>query len=94
MHPPHTCDLLSLDDGNYHNQRPPAAEDDQVQDNKDETEDPMEIAAEVEGTDYMSSHTPSGMQGHSNDTTCGVPKFGNMTPPVRQQSSLPLGVTP
>ena len=54
----------------------------------------MEIAAEVEGTDYTSSHTPSGMQGYINDTTCAVPKFGNMTPPVRHRSSLPLGVTP
>ena len=61
MHPPHTHDLLSPNDGNYHNQRPSAAEDDQVQDSEDETEDPMEIAAKVEGTDYTSSHTPSDM---------------------------------
>ena len=94
MHPPHTRDLLSPDDGNYQNQRPSAAEDDQVQDSEDEMEDPMEITAEVEGTDYTSSHTPSGMQGHNNDTTCEVPKFGNMTPPIRHRSFLPPGVTP
>ena len=93
MHPPHTRDLLSPDDGNYQNQRSSVAVDDQVQDSEDKTEDPMEIAAEVEGTNYTSSHTPSGMQGHNNDTTCGVPKFGNMTPPVRHRSSLPPSVT-
>ena len=58
MQPPHTRDLLSHDDGNQDIRRPPSMLNEEVEDTDPQSEDPMDIAEEVEGTENRSAQTP------------------------------------
>lgn len=96
MQPPHTRDLLSHEDGNYDIQTQHHAEEQEVlEDSEPPSEDPMDIAAEAEGTADTNSHTPSGQHDHSSDGTSGGPKTAqNAAPTPRQRPPLRAGVTP
>ena len=57
MQPPHTRDLLSHEDGNFNIHRQQPASDQDVQDNDPISEDPMDIADEMEASNDTNGHT-------------------------------------
>ena len=95
MQPPHTRDLLFHEDGNYSSFRPPAAVTEDLADTDQENEDPMDIAAEVEGSGDTSTKTPSAFQGQTTGSRSTAPKFEKRTARSgRERPVLPAGVMP
>ena len=93
MQPPHTRDLLSHDDGNHDSCKAPSMLYEEVEDTDPQSEDPIDIAEEVEGTENRSAQTPPPQLRQSQSTTSGAAKIvKNVTRNAQQQPSLPLGV--
>ena len=95
MQPPHTRDLLSHEDGNFNIHRQQPASEQDVQDNDPISEDPMDIADEMEASDDTNGHTHYPRQAPS----IGTPPIllqpaANGAPNSCPRSTLPAGVTP
>ena len=95
MQPPHTRDLLFHEDGNYRSQVCVIVDEEAVQDSDPITEDPMDIAEQMEATENSSDQTSPARRRTSSPTTSGA-RLGvrNNVPSSRGCPPLPNGVTP